>query len=246
MLMRHHIIAVGAVATAALVTFGVWLGRSSSATPDPPSVAPSMASSSLPQPPAPRARGSTPLAPATHRTMAAAPGLAADLVDVDPKIRRAAVREVIRDDAADPATLLAASRDADLEVGVIATEALGKLHARGQVAARELIDRATDRKLDERVRVSALNGLGLVPSTEAERLLADLAARGDVGERRGAAILLVHQDPGGAIPTLIALLGDADEYVRSNALESLRARSRGRDFGTDAGAWRAWWQSRSR
>jgi len=61
-----------------------------------------------------------------------------------------------------------------------------------------------------------------------------------------AAILLVHQDPELAMPALIGALADTDELVRSNALDSLRARSRGRDFGTDAAAWRAWWQARPR
>ena len=65
-------------------------------------------------------------------------------------------------------------------------------------------------------------------------------------ERRTAAILLAHQDPELAVPALIGALGDADEYVRSNAVEALRARSRGREFGLDAAAWRAWWQARPR
>jgi len=56
----------------------------------------------------------------------------------------------------------------------------------------------------------------------------------------------VHQDPEVAVPALIDALADADEVVRANALEALRGRARGRDFGSDAGAWRAWWQSRSR
>jgi HEAT repeat protein len=238
-----------ALAAAALLGAGVWLGRSTSSPAGSLSSASAAPAGGGPgaQPARPSARtpgGSPSLA---RRPAAPAdPGLAADLSDADPKVRRAAVRELAAAGGADPALLLAASRDPDLEVGVTAVEALGKLHADGQVPAQELIARATDRKLDERVRISALNGLGLVPSAEAASLLVDLASRGDVGERRTAAILLVHQDPAAAVPTLIDLLGDADEYVRSNALESLRARARGRDFGTDAGAWRAWWAARSR
>ncbi|HWO18289.1 MAG TPA: HEAT repeat domain-containing protein [Kofleriaceae bacterium] len=240
-----------ALAAAALLGAGVWLGRSSTA----PSAAPApsggepIAGRGRPSAQAPRLAARTAGgAPAAARRSAAAvdPGLQADLSDADPKVRRAAVRELAADRDADPALLLAASRDPDLEVGVTATEALGKLHAQGEVPVQELIARATDRKLDERVRVSALNGLGLVPSPESAALLTELAVRGDAGERRTAAILLVHQELAAAVPALLGLLGDADEYVRSNALESLRARSRGRDFGTDAAAWRAWWAARSR
>ena len=198
------------------------------------------------EPAAPKPRQAR-IAPTTHATAPAlpskqaVPGLAQDLRDPDPKIRRAAMREVD-----DPQILLAASRDPDREVAIVATEALGKLHAAGEVPVSEMIARATDRSLDERVRVSAINGLGLVASPDAARTLAELVHGGDVLERRSAAILLVHQDVDVAIPALIDALADADEVVRSNAQEALRGRSRGRDFGSDAGAWRSWWQSRSR
>lgn len=244
-----------ALAAAALLGAGLWLGRATSGSP--PAPAPAAASSPSPISAVPRAAAVAAPAPPAPRpapaprlpvrsTAPSDPGLVADLSDGDPRVRRAAVRELARDRDADPALLLAASRDPDLQVGVTAIEALGKLHARGEVPVQELIARATDRRLDERVRVGALNGLGQVSSSEAARLLVELASRGDVGERRTAAILLSHQDPAAAVPALIGLLGDADEYVRGNALESLRARSRGRDFGMDAGAWRAWWDARSR
>jgi hypothetical protein len=242
-------IALGALA---LLVFGVWLGRSTSSPPTSAPAAPGAeapAGRGGPGAQAPRLAARTPGgAPSLARRPAAPadPGLTADLADADPKVRVAAVRELAADPDADPALLLAASRDPDLQVGATATEVLGKLHAQGQIPAQEMIARATDRKLDERVRTSALNGLGQVPSPEAAALLVELASRGDVGERRHAANLLVRQDPAAAVPALIGLLGDADEYVRSNALESLRARSRGRDFGADAGAWRAWWGARSR
>jgi HEAT repeat protein len=174
------------------------------------------------------------------------PGLAEDLRDADPKVRAAAVREAATDANPDPAIFLAASRDTDRNVAVMATETLGKLHANGQVPVEEMIARATDRSLDERVRTSAINGLGLVPSAEAAKTLVELAQRGDTLERRSAAILLVHQDAAIAVPVLIEALADSDEVVRGNALEALRSRARGRDFGTDAAAWRTWWQSRSR
>jgi HEAT repeat protein len=178
-------------------------------------------------------------------TKPVAPGLAADLKDSDVKVRRAAVREAALDANADPQIFLAASHDPDREVGVAATEALGKMHARGQVPANEMLARATDKSLDERVRVTAINGLGTVASPEAAKALAELVHRGDVLERRSAAILLAHQDVGIAIPALIDALGDADDVVRTNAQETLRLRARGRDFGSDAAAWRAWWTSRS-
>ncbi|MEJ7602194.1 MAG: HEAT repeat domain-containing protein, partial [Kofleriaceae bacterium] len=100
---------------------------------------------------------------------------------------RAAVREAARDP--DPSIMLAGSRDPDREVAIVATEALAKLHAHGDVAASEMIARATDKSLDERVRVSAINGLGLVGSPEAARTLSELVHRGDLLEKRSAAIL---------------------------------------------------------
>jgi len=242
------IVVIG-IAAAGVLAFGIWLGRSSSS----PAVS-DVSAAPARAPIAPAASSARAHVPAIAPVLAArrsnptqeAPGLAADLVAADPKIRRAAVREVVRSGDADPAMLLAASRDPDLEVGATATEALGKLYAEGQVPLKEMVARATDHGLNERVRVSALNGLGLVANADAAGVLVELLARGDVTERRSAAILLVHQDLTIAIPALINALGDADEYVRSNALESLRARSRGRDFGSDAGAWQSWWQSRSR
>ncbi|MBX3159469.1 MAG: HEAT repeat domain-containing protein [Deltaproteobacteria bacterium] len=249
-------VAVGALALgAALVLgFGVWLGRSAS-----PSQASQPAAGSAPTnggaEPAPAAapvrpgRASVPPPPSVRRsapTGSVEPGLAADLRDHDPKVRRAAVKEAAADKELDPQVLLVASRDPDLEVGILATEALGRRYADGSVAIKEMIARATDKSLHERVRTSALNGLGLVSHPDAAATLVRLLATGEVFERRGAAILLVHQEAALAIPALIEALTDADEVVRDNALASLRSRSRGRDFGPDPAAWRRWWQSRSR
>ncbi len=233
----------------ALVGFSIWLGRSTSATADAGPAAHAVAPATPQQVASAHAtRGITPATPElpARASKPAIPGLAQDLADPDPRVRRAAVREAARDGDLDPAVMLAASRDRDLEVGIVATEALGKLHADGRIPAHELIARVTDRSVDERVRVSAINGLGLVASDEAGRFLADLVVRGEPTDRRSAAILLVHQDPELAVPALITALGDADEVVRGNAVEALRARSRGRDFGSDAAAWRAWWQTRAR
>lgn len=224
-----------------LVGVGVWLGRSASSSEAAPvsEVAPRSAAiprAVVPTPPSPT------LAPRSQPSRA----LAADLSDSNPKVRRAAVREVARDRDADPETLLAASRDPDLEVGVLATEGLGRLHAAGALPAGELIARAGDHALNERVRLTAMNGLATTPSPESAAFLADLLSRGDTFERVNAAILVGHQDLEIAVPALIRALGDSVEQVRNNAAESLRTHSRGRDFGTDAAAWQAWWRSRPR
>lgn len=201
-------------------------------------------SEELTQAPVRTAKIETARPPALPQRAQPSAALAADLVDANPNVRRAAIKEARAD--ADPAVLLAASRDSDLSVGVLATEALGQRYAKGELPVSELIARATDPSLNDRVRVTALNGLGVISSPDAANLLTDLLSRGTQLERGTAAILLQHQDPELAMPALIRALADADEIVRANVLESLRARSRGRDFGSDAGAWTAWWQSRPR
>jgi len=247
--MRTSVIALG-IGVVGLVGFGLWLGRSASspsstdiqAAAEPTIVAP-------PAPSAPAtARARVPVAPAlpTRHVASSDPSLAADLRAADPRIRRAAVREVARTSDPDPSVMLAASRDADPEVAGIAMQALGPLYASGQVPVKEMISRATDRTISERVRSRALDNLGAVENADAAVVLVDLLAKGDVLERRTAAAGLARQDMAIAVPALIRALGDTDEYVRGNALEALKARSRGRDFGTDAGAWQAWWQSRPR
>ncbi|MBW3609591.1 MAG: hypothetical protein KY463_14875, partial [Actinobacteria bacterium] len=100
------------------------------------------------------------------------PGLEQDLRDPDPKVRRAAAREAAKD--GDAKLLLEASRDRDQEVAITATDGLGKLHARGELPASELIARVVDKAIDERVRVSAINGLGVVASPEASKTLVEL------------------------------------------------------------------------
>lgn len=235
--MRGSVVAI-AIGACALGGFGAWLVRSS-------------ASSSTIAASAPVTDRAGPLIGAPTRPRVATapsgrviPGLAADLAASDPKIRRAAIREVTESSDPDPAVLLAASRDPDLDVGAIATQALGRLYADGQVPLREMVARATDHGLNERVRVRALNGFGQIENADAAAVLIDLLTRGDVLERRSAAALLARQDMSLAVPALIRALGDADEYVRANAVDALKSRSRGRDFGSDAGAWLDWWRSR--
>ncbi|MBA3456518.1 MAG: hypothetical protein H0T42_25745 [Deltaproteobacteria bacterium] len=240
--MRRGTLLLG-LAAVALVGGGLWL-RSSAATADAP--APPVAqvqSAAIPAPPEAPAATRAARSPALpSRTTVATPGLTADLTAADPRIRRAAIREAARDSDLDSAVLISASRDPDLEVGITAMIALGKRYAEGTLPVTEMIARASDRGLNDRVRVSALNAIGVVATPEAAALLVDLIGHGTVMERGTAAILLVHQDPELAMPALIGALGDADDHVRANALEALRTRSRGRDFGTDAAAWQAWWR----
>ncbi len=250
-MMRRY--ALLAAVAAALLGSGLWLGHAVSSAPAAagPATGPSAASVASTHALAlgaavPRLGAARP-APARHFAELApgrAPGLAIDLHDADPKVRRAAVAELVDSGASDPAPLLAASRDGDLGVAVTATEGLGALYRAGRLDARELAVRITDHQLAEKVRVTAMDELGVVASGDAATLLADLLAHGDATERRSAAILLQHQDAAAAVPALIAALGDADDVVRANAVESLRHFARGRDFGTDAVAWQRWWQSR--
>ncbi len=221
-------------AAAAVLAGGVWLGQATKAAPIAVSAAPRAAVPAI----------AAPRAPMLARRAAPAPGLAQDLHDRDPKVRTAAMRELVASDAKDPATLLAASRDGDLGVAVIATIGLGDLYKDGQVSAADMAARITDHALPEKVRVAAMNGFGVIPSPEAAALFEDLLAHGQDIDRRSAAILLQHQDPAAAVPALIRALGDGDEYVRSNAVEALRSFARGRDFGTDAAAWQRWWTTR--
>jgi len=168
-----------------------------------------------------------------------APGLAADLVAADPKIRRAAVAEA----ASDPQVVLAASRDPDPDVARTAIAALNKLYADGQIEPKQMIALATDRALPDRVRLLAINGVGTVQSADTAAMLVTMLG-GSTIERRSASALLGNQDPELAVPALIKALSDEDEYVRMQAADSLKLFARGRDFGQDAGAWQAWWQAR--
>lgn len=233
-----------AVAVVAALGTGLWLGRSSDET----ARATSTTTTVEPEQATVARRARAPAAAQPRPSLArprreAARGLATDLASSDPRIRRAAVAEVAREEQPDPQTLLGASRDPDLDVARLAIAGVSKLYADGQISTREMIALASDRAIPTRARTAALNGLGTVPNAEAAALLVTMLATGDTFERRMAAALLGNQDVELAVPALIAALRDADEYVRGNALESLRLRSRGRDFGMDAGAWQAWWQS---
>lgn len=236
-------LALGAVA---LLGFGVWMGRSASAPAQ--SETPVKQAALTPEPAPPVTHVRVPVQPALPRratSTMSTPGLAADLRSADPKIRRAAVAEVAGSPDPDPATLLAASRDSDASIASTALVALGKLYADGRVPVADMIARAKDTSLG-RARTTAINAVGTVAHPDTARMLGELLVTGTVVERRAASALLASQDPADAIPLLIRALADSDAYVRDNAINGLRARSRGRDFGTDAGAWQSWWQAQRR
>lgn len=235
--MRAKLVGL-AVGGVALLGFGVWLGGQRAAA-DQPHVTAQVERSGQPA-----LRVTRPMVPASAKP--AMPGLDRDLRDPDPKVRRNAIAELAASDAADPATLIAASRDANVDVALAGTEGLGTLYRDGKVSAGELVARANDASAPDKVRVVAINGLGLVPSPESAAALAELLHSSDDYAKRSAAILLVHQDPAVAVPALIGALRDSDENTRANARESLRALARGRDLGDDAGAWQRWWADRSR
>lgn len=222
----------------AVLGSGIWLGRSSSRA-KVTDVDRDVVAEPIERAPVRRARA--PELP-TLRPRAVS-GLAADLVAADPKIRLAAVREVARA-GDDPQTLLVASRDPDPSIAGASIAALGKLYADGQVSTADMLARASDRTGGPRIHAMALNAVGTVAHPDTAKLLGELAASGSVGERRAVTALLGSQDPADAIPLLIRALSDEDDYVRDNAINGLRALSRGRDFGLDASAWQQWWQTR--
>lgn len=235
-MMRGKLVALVAGGVA-LLGVGIWLGGQRAAA-DQPHVASQVERTQ------PALRVTRPVMPASAKP--AMPGLDRDLRDPDPRVRRNAIAELAASDAADPATLLAASRDANVDVALSATEGLGTLYRDGTLDADKLGALATDPNAPAKVRVVAINGLGLVPSPESAAVLAELVHSPDALAKRSAAILLVHQDPAIAVPALIGALRDPDENTRANARESLRTLARGRDLGDDAGAWQRWWAERSR
>lgn len=233
--MRRWIIALGLGAAVACV--GAFSSSSSNAN---DRVRPRVESVE----PAPVRTARTPSLPVLpRRTKTGLPGLSADLLAADPKVRLAAVREVARSGDVDVAQLLAASRDPDPSVAAAAIAGLASSYADAQVPVADMIARANERTGGPRIHTMALNAVGSVPHPDTAKLLGQVATSSSVGERRAATALLGNQAPEDAIPLLIAALSDADEYVRDNAANGLRTLSRGRDFGTDAGAWQAWWQS---
>jgi HEAT repeat protein len=216
---------------AAVLGAGVWLGGQRAAAQQ----------NSAPEVQA-RERVSGPRPALAPRSIA--PGLAEDLRDRDPLVRRNAIADLAAA-GGDARVLGEASRDADLNVAVAATQGLARMYRDGQLPATELVARTTA-ETPPKVRIAAINGLGLVAAPQSARALTALLARGSEIDRRGAAIVLVHQEPALAVPALIGALRDSDEIVRANAREALRSIARGRDLGEDAGAWQRWWQSRSR
>jgi HEAT repeat protein len=239
--MRGKLLALAA-GGAALLGAGSWLGGQHASAEQPHATTQLERSTSS----TPVERPALPTTMRSATTKAPMPGLAADLNDPDPKVRRNAIAELAQSDAADPETLRAASRDTNLDVALAATEGLGTLYGNGAISAADLLARATDPNAPAKVRVVAINGLGAVASPESAAALASLLRSSDDYARRSAAILLVHQDPAVAMPALIAALRDTDENTRANAHESLRTLARGRDLGDDPASWQRWWTERTR
>jgi hypothetical protein len=238
--MRGKLLALAA-GGAALLGAGIWLGGQHASAQQPQVTAKLEHGTSSTQ----VTRPALPTVTRSATTKAPMPGLAADLRDPDPQVRRNAIAELAQSGAADPQTLLAASRDANLDVALAATEGLGTLYRNGAINASDLVARATDPNAPAKVRVVAINGLGTTASPESAAALASLLRSPDDYARRSAAILLVHQDPAVAMPALIAALRDTDDNTRANAHESLRTLARGRDLGDDAAAWQRWWAERT-
>src|SRR4051812_10366786 len=202
---------------AALLGAGMWIGRSSSSTSEAsPATEVAVAPRTATLPPT-TTHALPPRQPQLARPAVTAP-LLADLADSDPKIRRAAMRDLVKSGEADPQQLLKAARDPDVGVSILAIDALGRMHAAGTVPAADLIALGADHALNERVRLTAINGFGQVPSPESAAFLSDRLANGDTFERLNAAILIGHQDLEIAMPALIKALGDSEERVRANAL----------------------------
>lgn len=214
------VVALG-LAAATLIAFGGWLAwRARSAEP----------AVTAPAPPGSAVRPDTPRLPTTARSKSKPiplpdpidPVVARDLADPDPRTRLARVSALVAD-GDNPAALLAASRDRDEAVSLAAMEGLGKLYAEGRVALADLVERYEDRSLSAKSRTAALEGIGLVASEDGARFLGSLGKRGDVDERRAAAILLGNQPREHAIAPLQELARDGDETVRINAKAALRA-----------------------
>jgi HEAT repeat protein len=244
-------IAAGVVIAAALVLIGVAIGEHRAAS----RIAHDVVAARPPGPPPPQNDVATgqqlpprmPAAPMPALQVEPPSGgqrsadeLAREARDADPHVRRDAIAEMAKSANPDPKALLAASHDPDLDVALAATTGVGELYLVGQVSAKDLIALAKDTRSPEKVRVAALNGLGGVASRDSATALVDLLAHGPVEARRSAAILLARQVANLAVPALISALGDADQLVRENAHESLRAFGHGRDFGMDAAAWTTW------
>jgi hypothetical protein len=200
----------------------------------------------------PAAEGeSAPTAPARRAAPAAAAGRSAPVPrpDLDEKLRHPdpIVRaRVLSRGSADDATVLAMLRDTDVSVAAVAGEQVVRRYRDGAFSTSELAGLYQDTRLDLKPRIAILNGLAEKADPEVAELLGRTLAGGDVEERRAAANLIAFQDHTAAVPRLIAALADEDQWVRSNAGDSLRNIADGEDFGHDAAAWTRWWSAQRR
>jgi HEAT repeat protein len=239
------LIAVAAVALGA-GWLGARLGRDDAARDrDPAATAATPARPPAARPRVPLARGAD--APRIDDAPTAAPvdvaAALADLADADAARRRRAVRDLARAPSAEATrALLDAAYDRDLNVSVMAAEALDAAYRDGHVGADVLAARYRDARLPAKTRTATAAVLLRQPSPEAVAFATELAGGADPEARRFALGMLIHQDPLAAVPLLLTGLRDADEWVRYNAAEALRTISGGLDHAQDPAAWSAWWQ----
>lgn len=244
----------GAAAIVLLAFAGAWLAVTVSrggAAPARQAAAPAPAAVSAREPPATRPVRAPAAAPRqgarAAASGAASEALARDLADPDPRARGAALRTIEQAPAAEWVDEVeGAMRDSNPSVSATAADVLGRLYQEHLVEPRRMVEHYRDGALPFRTRSALLSGFGQQPTDEAAQLLLELARSTDERERRAAAILLANQEPRVAVPALIEALGDRDEWVRANARESLTRLARGRDYGEDVAAWRAWWERERR
>ena len=95
------------------------------------------------------------------------------------------------------------------------------------------------------VRWQAIKALGERPEAEATDLLLQQLAREDGDLRRVVVDVLGKRGDQKAFPACVRALADADAEVRRRAARAL-GRLTGQDFGSDAAAWRRWWDETQR
>lgn len=138
--------------------------------------------------------------------------------------------------------LLDLLRDEEVEVGGNSAAALGTLYVQGYLTIEEIQNIINDKTIAEKVRFSLLREIARISHPEVASLLTHLIKEGDDGERRFCTGLIGYQGWEIAVPLLIELMGDTDEWVRYNANMQLKYITRGQDFGENVEVWKAWWE----
>jgi HEAT repeat protein len=139
-------------------------------------------------------------------------------------------------------------RDADAQVREEAAVALGREGCRDAVAplARVVAAVLADaERADRLVASAALVSLGRTRDAAALPALREAMRDADWRLRASAVAGLGRLRLVEAVPDLLAALDDKSPSVRATALEPLVAVA-GKDGGTDAKSWRAWWKAKER